>query len=91
MYKSLQKLNALPENTSIYCAHEYTLANLKYAAFAEPNNSDIQSRLGSVEKLRSQEISTVPTTLLMERLTNPFLRAKDSSELGARRLQKDNF
>ena len=91
MYKSLQKLNALPENTSIYCAHEYTLANLKYAAFAEPDNSDIQSRLGSVEKLRSHEISTVPTTLLMERLTNPFLRAKDSSELAARRLQKDKF
>ena len=91
MHESLQKLNDLPENTSIYCAHEYTLANLKYAAFAEPDNSHIQSRLAAVEKLRAQEISTVPTTLAMERLTNPFLRAKDSSELAARRLQKDNF
>ena len=91
MFESLQKLNALPENTSIYCAHEYTLANLKYAAFAEPDNADVQSRLALVEKLRSQDVSTVPTTLLMERLTNPFLRARDSSELAARRLQKDNF
>jgi len=91
MFESLQKLNALPENTTIYCAHEYTLANLKYAAFAEPDNSDVQSRLALVEKLRSQDISTVPTTLLMERLTNPFLRARDSSELAARRSQKDNF
>ena len=91
MYQSLQKLNALPESTSIYCAHEYTLANLKYAVVAEPDNSDIQGRLASVEKLRSQELSTVPTTLAMERLTNPFLRARDSSELAARRLQKDNF
>jgi hydroxyacylglutathione hydrolase len=91
MHESLQKLNDLPENTSIYCAHEYTLANLKYAAFAEPDNSNIQNRLAAVEKLRAQEISTVPTTLAMERLTNPFLRAGDSSELAARRLQKDNF
>ena len=91
MYGSLQKLNTLPENTSIYCAHEYTLANLKYAVVAEPDNSDIQRRLVTVEKLRSQDISTVPTTLFMERLTNPFLRSRDSSELAARRLQKDNF
>ncbi|NCW73864.1 MAG: hydroxyacylglutathione hydrolase, partial [Gammaproteobacteria bacterium] len=91
MHESLQKLNDLPENTSIYCAHEYTLANLKYAAFAEPDNSNIRSRLAAVENLRAQEISTVPTTLAMERLTNPFLRAKDSSELAVRRLQKDNF
>lgn len=91
MHQSLQKLNGLPANTSIYCAHEYTLANLKYAAVAEPDNSDIQSRLESVKKLRAQELSTVPTTLALERLTNPFLRARDSSELAARRLQKDNF
>ena len=91
MYGSLQKLNTLPENTSIYCAHEYTLANLKYAVVAEPENPDIQRRLVSVEKLRTQDISTVPTTLFMERLTNPFLRSRDSSELAARRLQKDNF
>ena len=91
MHQSLQKLNGLPANTSIYCAHEYTLANLKYAAVAEPDNSDIQSRLASVEKLRAQELSTVPTTLALERLTNPFLRARDSSELAARRSQKDNF
>ena len=91
MYESLQKLNQLPGNTTIYCAHEYTLANLKYATFAEPENPEIQKRLAKVEELRLKQHATVPTTLAMERLTNPFLRAKDASELAARRLQKDTF
>ena len=91
MYESLQKLDQLPGNTAIYCAHEYTLANLKYATIAEPENPEIQKRLAKVEELRSKQHATVPTTLVMERLTNPFLRAKDASELAARRLQKDNF
>ncbi|MEE2820556.1 MAG: hydroxyacylglutathione hydrolase [Pseudomonadota bacterium] len=91
MFESLQKLDQLPGNTAIYCAHEYTLANLKYATIAEPENPDIQKRLAKVEELRSKHYATVPTTLVMERLTNPFLRAKDASELAARRLQKDNF
>ncbi len=91
MFESLQKLDQLPGNTAIYCAHEYTLANLKYATIAEPENLEIQKRLAKVEELRSQQRATVPTTLVMERLTNPFLRAKDALELAARRLQKDNF
>ena len=91
MFESLQKLDQLPGNTAIYCAHEYTLANLKYATTAEPENLEIQKRLAKVEELRSKQCATVPTTLAMERLTNPFLRAKDSSELATRRLQKDNF
>ena len=91
MFESLQKLDQLPDNTAIYCAHEYTLANLKYATIAEPENLEIQKRLVKVEELRSKQYATVPTTLAMERLTNPFLRAKDASELAARRLQKDNF
>ena len=91
MFESLQKLNQLPENTTIYCAHEYTLANLKYATIAEPDNPDIRKRLAKVKQLRSKQHATVPTTLVMERLTNPFLRAKNASELATRRLQKDNF
>jgi hydroxyacylglutathione hydrolase len=91
MFESLQKLDQLPSNTAIYCAHEYTLANLKYATIAEPENLEIQKRLAKVEELRSKQCATVPTTLVMERLTNPFLRAKDALELAARRLQKDNF
>lgn len=91
MFESLQKLDQLPDNTAIYCAHEYTLANLKYATIAEPENLEIQTLLVKVEELRSKQYATVPTTLVMERLTNPFLRAKDASELAARRLQKDNF
>ena len=91
MFESLQKLDQLPGNTAIYCAHEYTLTNLKYAIIAEPANPAIQERLAKVEELRLKQHATVPTTLVMERLTNPFLRAKDASELAARRLQKDNF
>ena len=90
MFESLQKLDQLPGNTAIYCAHEYTLANLKYATIAEPENPEIQKRLAQVEELRSKQHATVPTTLVMERLTNPFLRAKDASELATRRLQEDN-
>ena len=68
-----------------------TPCKLKYATIAEPENPEIQKRLAQVEELRSKQHATVPTTLVMERLTNPFLRAKDASELATRRLQKDNF
>ncbi|MBU25503.1 MAG: hydroxyacylglutathione hydrolase [Gammaproteobacteria bacterium] len=91
MFCSLNKINDFPENTLIYCGHEYTLANLKYAVHAEPKNPDILNRLNEVTVMRDQGISTIPTTLALERLTNPFLRATNSAELGQRRLEKDKF
>ena len=91
MFHSLNKINKLPENTLVYCAHEYTLANLEYAVHAEPKNLDTLDRLNEVVAMRRQGISTIPTTLGLERLTNPFLRAPNSTVLGQRRSEKDNF
>jgi|AZII01.1.fsa_nt_gi hydroxyacylglutathione hydrolase len=74
MYQSLQKLSALPDTTRIYCAHEYTLSNLAFATVVEPSNQALQHKLAADEKKRQQGLPTVPTTLAIERETNPFLR-----------------
>lgn len=74
MYDSLAKLTQLPLETLVYCGHEYTLANLKFALMVEPDNRDIRERLESTEELRAQNQPTVPATLALERKTNPFLR-----------------
>ena len=91
MFSSLQTFNRYPDNTSIYCAHEYTVANLQFARACEPNNSDIVSRLQDAQSLRARGESTVPSSLGLERLTNPFLRAESAHELGRRRSWKDQF
>ncbi len=72
--QSLQRLSNLPEQTSIYCAHEYTLSNLAFAAHVEPNNEAIQKRIKHCQKLRDNQIPTVPFMLQEEFQTNPFLR-----------------
>jgi len=74
MYQSLQKLAALPDATRIYCAHEYTLSNLAFAAAVEPNSQALQDKTAADEKKRQQGLPTVPSTLGDERETNPFLR-----------------
>jgi hydroxyacylglutathione hydrolase len=74
MQASLAKIATLPANTEIFCAHEYTLANLKFAAAVEPANSAITQRLAEVIGLRGKNLPTVPTNLALEVCTNPFLR-----------------
>src|SRR5205807_2076274 len=74
MYESLQKLLALPEKTGIYCAHEYTLDNLRFAETVEPENRAIQQRIKKVKILRDKNQSTLPSLLADEKETNPFLR-----------------
>jgi len=74
MYHSLQKLANLPLHTQIYCGHEYTAANLKFAQAVEPDNHHITQRLNDTLKVRSQNQPTVPATLAIELKTNPFLR-----------------
>lgn len=91
MYGNMRKLAALPEDTSVYCAHEYTLSNARYARAAEPDNRDIADRLDLVTALRERGEATVPTTIGLERATNPFMRADSVDELAARRTAKDNF
>ena len=91
MYASLGKLMRLADDTKLYCAHEYTLANARYAAFAEPENADISCRLAAVEAMRAEGQITVPTTVGQERATNPFVRAGDWREFARRRAEKDSF
>ena len=74
MAASLAKLAALPGDTLVYCAHEYTLANLKFAAAVEPDNRALQLRLVSEAGKRGDNVPTVPSTIELEQATNPFLR-----------------
>lgn len=76
MYHSLEKLRALPDETLVYCAHEYTRANLDFAVVAEPENADISGRAREVAMLRSEGRTTVPASLGLEKATNPFLRSQ---------------
>lgn len=91
MFANMQRLAALPEDTKVYCAHEYTLSNGRYAAVAEPGNDAIAARLAEVEAARVRGEATVPTTIGLERATNPFMRAATVEELAERRAAKDTF
>jgi len=77
MWTSLQKLQQLPDATLVYCAHEYTLANARFAMTVDPDNSDLRIRSSEIEKLRERGKPTIPTTIGLEKRTNPFLRADD--------------
>lgn len=74
MQTAMQRIRALPDDTRIYCAHEYTAANLGFARIAEPDNIAIAQRQQEVQAARAQGQSTVPSTLAEEKATNPFLR-----------------
>lgn len=91
MYDNMRKLESLPDDTKIYCAHEYTQSNGEYALVAEPDNLALKERMAEVLTLRSRGEATVPTTIGQERATNPFMRAASAAELGERRTAKDNF
>lgn len=75
MHASLRKLAALPGETRVYCGHEYTLANARFAVTIEPANAALQARLKEIEGLRAAGQPTLPTTIAQELQTNPFLRA----------------
>jgi len=77
MWNSLEKLLALPDETTIYCGHEYTLANAKFALSVDPDNTDLVARAKEVESLRAAGKPTLPTTIALEKKTNPFLRVND--------------
>ena len=91
MYDNMRKLEALPDSTKIYCAHEYTRSNGEYALVAEPDNMALKERMAEVLTLRERGEATVPTTIKLEKATNPFMRAATVEELAARRTAKDNF
>lgn len=74
MWDSLQKLKALPPETEVYCAHEYTAANCRFALSVEPDNPKLQQRAAEVAELRRKNLPTLPSTIGQELATNPFLR-----------------
>lgn len=91
MFANMQRLAALSGETLVYGAHEYTLANGRYARVAEPDNVAIAERLAAVEVARAAGEATLPTTIALERATNPFMRAQSAAQLAARRAEKDVF
>ena len=91
MYANMQRLADLPPETWVYCAHEYTLSNARYARVAEPDNEAIADRLREVEAIRERGEATVPTTIAQERATNPFMRAQSIEQFAERRASKDVF
>lgn len=82
MWGSLDKIRQLPLQTRVFCGHEYTAANAKFALSVEPNNEALQVRSEAIIKLRADDKPTVPTTIALERQTNPFLRP-ESAEIQA--------
>jgi len=96
LHHSLQRLAQLPDQTRVYCAHEYTLVNLRFALACEPENLAVQHRITASQQLRAADQPTLPSTIALEKATNPFLRCSqpeiihtlqqrglvDTSELG---------
>lgn len=78
MWDSLSKLKQLPDETRVFCAHEYTQANAAFAITVDPDNAALKSRITEIETLRHQGKPTVPSTLLQEKQTNPFLRPEET-------------
>jgi hydroxyacylglutathione hydrolase len=101
MFRAFQKLAALPDDTRVFCGHEYTESNLVFAAHVEPDNAAVRDKLSRVRAVRARKAAdwhdatpdemTIPSTIGEERATNPFLRAGDAAELGRRRALKDSF
>lgn len=80
-WTSLQKLRSLPDDTTVYCAHEYTESNAKFAISVEPGNANLVKRVEDVKAKRAQGEPTVPSLMGDEKLTNPFLRGDISAEI----------
>lgn len=91
MFANMRRLGALPPETRVYCAHEYTQSNGRYALVAEPDNDAIRERMAEVDRARAAGEATVPTTIGLEQTTNPFLRAASVAILAERRAAKDAF
>ena len=83
LWQSLLKLRQLPDDTIVYCGHEYTLSNARFSVTVDPENAALKARLASVEKARAANKPTVPSTLGEERATNPFLRADEPAVAAA--------
>jgi len=91
MHASLAAITALPQDTKLYCAHEYTLSNAKFAITVEPENKALTDYIKTAEAMRKRGEPTVPTTVAGEKAANPFVRAGSAERLGEIRAAKDAF
>ena len=91
MFANMQRLAQIPPETRVYCAHEYTQSNGRYALVAEPDNAALRTRMAQVDAARAAGEPTVPTTIGDELATNPFMRAASVEILAERRAAKDAF
>ena len=89
MFSNMRKLEALGDETRVYCAHEYTQSNGRFALTVEPDNQALIDRMAQIDAMRERGEPTVPTSIALERATNPFMRAGSVAELADRRLAKD--
>lgn len=89
MWASLTKLRGLPGDTGIYCAHEYTQSNARFARTVERDNAGLPARIEEIDRLRAKGLPTVPSRLALERETNPFLRADEASVKKAVGMEED--
>ncbi len=90
MLASLDKLATLPDSTQVYCTHEYTQANGKFALVVEPGNQRLIQRCRQVDEMRSNGEASLPSNILLERQTNPFLRCEQAAVIAAARQQNGN-
>jgi hydroxyacylglutathione hydrolase len=91
MYANMRRFAALDDATRVYCGHEYTQSNGRFALSVDPDNAALVDRMTQVDALRARGEPTVPTTIGAERATNPFLRAPDAGALATLRAGKDAF
>ena len=82
MFANMQRYATLSDETEVFCGHEYTQSNGRYALVAEPDNAEIVARMVEVDAARAKGEPTVPTTIGLERATNPFLRATSVEQVG---------
>ncbi len=91
LYNSLQRLKDLPDDTQVYCGHEYTQTNAAFALSQDPNNQAIRDKLAHVKKLRANDLPTLPAMLGEEKALNPFLTCKSAEAFATLRRLKDQF
>jgi hydroxyacylglutathione hydrolase len=91
MHHNMERLAQLAPDTLVYCAHEYTLGNARFAVTVDPHNQLLSERAAAVERARAADEATVPTTIALELATNPFMRASSVDAFAELRRAKDNF
>ena len=91
MFQSLNKIKSLPEDTKIFCGHEYTLQNSKFCILNDPNNTKLKKKIEVIKEQRKYSMPTIPSTIKEELECNIFLRAKDLKTFSKLRNLKDNF